>query len=371
MNFDVNALVVDGSGNLYAGGTFTTAGGAPASRVARWDGMGWHALDSGMDGNVNALAVDGSGNLYAGGLFATAGGAPASFVAGWNGTTWSALGSGMNNIGVFALAVDGSGNLYAGGLFTIAGETPASSIAKWNGTTWSALGSGMMSQSGGAGIVYSLAVDGSNEVYAGGGFTFAGSKPSYGFAIWHGDATTPTLLSLVSTEAGPDHVRLIWFTERDPGITATVYRRTIGSEWSARGEVSADGTGFIVFDDTQVLPGERYGYRIGMLQGGAEEFMGETWVDVPRVLSFALAGARPNPALNDLTVAFSLPDAAPAQLDLLDIAGRRVLTRDVGALGAGNHTLSFLRNTGLAPGVYLLRLTHGGRSLTARAVIIR
>jgi len=134
----------DGSGGgpaLYAGGSFTTAGGVAANRIAKWNGSSWSALGSGMNNNsVRALATfdDGSGGgpaLYAGGVFTTAGGVTATFIAKWNGSSWSALGSGMNNT-VQALATfdDGSGGgpaLYAGGEFTTAGGVVANLIAKW------------------------------------------------------------------------------------------------------------------------------------------------------------------------------------------------------------------------------------------------
>jgi hypothetical protein len=116
----VYALAVDGSGNVYAGGYFTTAGVRAASYIAKWNGISWSALGSGLNSSVSALAVDGSGNVYAGGGFTTAGVSTANRIAKWNGSSWSALGSGMNNW-VNALAVDGSGNVYAGGVFTTAG----------------------------------------------------------------------------------------------------------------------------------------------------------------------------------------------------------------------------------------------------------
>ena len=80
-NSSIYALALDGSGGLYAGGAFTTAGGITADYIARWDGSAWSPLGSGMNDNVSALAVDGSGNLYAGGWFTTAGGIPANRVA--------------------------------------------------------------------------------------------------------------------------------------------------------------------------------------------------------------------------------------------------------------------------------------------------
>jgi hypothetical protein len=81
MNNTVNALAVDLSGNLYAGGSFTTAGGISANRIAKWNGTTWYALVSGMNSDVNALTFDLSDNLYAGGFFTNAGGVPANRVA--------------------------------------------------------------------------------------------------------------------------------------------------------------------------------------------------------------------------------------------------------------------------------------------------
>ena len=107
----------------------------------------WFAI-SGMNFLNYALTVDDSGNLYAGGQFTTAGGTSANYVAKWDGNNWSALGSGTS-FWVYALAVDGSGNLYAGCLFTTAGGNSANNIAKWNGASWSALGSGVGSFLGG------------------------------------------------------------------------------------------------------------------------------------------------------------------------------------------------------------------------------
>jgi hypothetical protein len=52
----------DGRGpGLYAGGDFDSAGGVPASRIARWDGAAWSALDAGADGFVRALCAAGDG----------------------------------------------------------------------------------------------------------------------------------------------------------------------------------------------------------------------------------------------------------------------------------------------------------------------
>ncbi len=61
----VDALWIDprsgGGYDVYVGGTFLTAGGAPASRIAVWNGAVWSPLGSGLTGGsptiVEALAV--------------------------------------------------------------------------------------------------------------------------------------------------------------------------------------------------------------------------------------------------------------------------------------------------------------------------
>ncbi len=91
---------------------------------------------------------------------------------------WISMGGipGADNY-VYAAVVDGSGNLYIGGGFTVVGDVTANCIAKWNGSSWTALGSGM----GGSGFfgpyVSALAVSGS-DLYAGGEFTTAGGSPA-------------------------------------------------------------------------------------------------------------------------------------------------------------------------------------------------
>src|SRR5436190_22231906 len=81
MSATVLALAVSGN-DLYAGGTFTNAGGS--NYVARWDGSSWTQVGAGMDGAVRALAVSGN-TLYAGGSFTFVGGNPRSYIARWDG----------------------------------------------------------------------------------------------------------------------------------------------------------------------------------------------------------------------------------------------------------------------------------------------
>jgi len=200
----VNAAVVDGSGNLYIGGYFTFVGDVIANYIAKWDGSSWSALGSGIGGYVHALAVSGN-DLYAGGQFTAAGGSTANHIAKWDGSSWTALGSGITYT-VFALAVSGS-NVYAGGIFSTAGGSAANYVAKWDGSSWTALGSGGMNN-----IVWALAVSGS-DLYAGGAFTTAGRKVSAYIAR----AYLPALPTLSVLRSG-ENVMVSWPTVDTAGF---------------------------------------------------------------------------------------------------------------------------------------------------------
>ena len=83
-----------------------------------------------------------------------------------------------------------------------------------------------------------------------------------------------------------------------------------------------------------------------------------------------LAGAYPNPARGEIRVWFTLPSREPATLELMDVAGRRVIRREVGSLGPGPHALT-LGSPSLRPGLYFLRLAQAGRAIRGRAVVVR
>jgi hypothetical protein len=65
--------------------------------------------------------------------------------------------------------------------------------------------------------------------------------------------------------------------------------------------------------------------------------------------------------------------AAPgaASLDLFNVAGRRVLHRDVTALSMGAHTLELAKDGQLPSGVYVLRLVQGRRAAERKIAVVR
>ena len=178
------------------------------------------------------------------------------------------------------------------------------------------------------------------------------------------DCATPTIISLVQAQAEPDHVDLGWYSGGG-SVVATVYRRAPGSDWVALGTVRTDGTGNLRFRDVNVQPGAQYDYRIGVQGTAGMEFFGQTSVTVPVTAALAIQRVS-NPSVGDLTVSFTLPRSDPATIQLLDVSGRAL--KSVGVTASGQARLS---GDGITSGVYWVRLTQRGHSVTARTVFIR
>jgi hypothetical protein len=277
VNGDVRAVAVDGSGNVFVGGSFTVIGTVAANHIAKWNGSRWSALGSGMNwGYVLALAVSGT-NLYAGGMFTAAGGVAANYIAKWNGSVWSALGSGMgggpNPPYVHALAVSGT-NLYAGGKFTTAGEVAVHYIAKWNGSAWSSLGSGMDSW------VYALAVSGTT-LYAGGWFTTADGVPANYIAKWNGSGWSPLgsgmgfwvnalAVSGTTLYAGGEFGTA-------GGVPANYIARWNGSAWSALGAGLNSGVTALAASGTTVYAAGYFNRAGAVTANQIAKWNGSTW----------------------------------------------------------------------------------------------
>ena len=69
-------------------------------------------------------------------------------------------------------------------------------------------------------------------------------------------------------------------------------------------------------------------------------------------------------------LAFSLPTRQPAVVEMIDVSGRRVISQEVGSMGAGNHVVQIGRGVNLPAGIYMLRLAQGGQVLQAKVAVV-
>ena len=191
---------VDGSGDIYVGGNYSTYNGTSQNHIIRLnpDGTvdGSFATGSGFDAPVEsvALAADGSGDIYAGGSFNqyngsflgdlvrlnSDGSADAAFVvAPFDGTVLT-----------IAPADDGTGDVYVGGFFSQYDSVQSRRLVRLNsdGTRDAgfAVGSGFQVVS-----VYAITptTDGSGDVYVGGTFTSYQGVTNNGIIRLNSDGT--------------------------------------------------------------------------------------------------------------------------------------------------------------------------------------
>jgi predicted lipoprotein with Yx(FWY)xxD motif len=186
------------------------------------------------------------------------------------------------------------------------------------------------------------------------------------------------------TSDGAGGAVVAWHTYQNGYSNADIYAQRISADgtvqWTVNGTpvcaaygsqgypaIATDGAGgaIVAWPDPRNTDMDIYAQRIqanGELGGVA---------DVPLVtpLTFALDPVRPNPSRSGtLTVHFSLPTDAPARLELIDVAGRRIASHDV---GMSQHTLDLGTGQRLAPGLYLVRLTQGANTRTTRAAVLK
>ncbi|MFO0833261.1 MAG: immunoglobulin domain-containing protein [Phycisphaerales bacterium] len=138
VNSTVNSVLVLPDGDVLAGGSFTSAGGVAVNRVARYNpsSNAWSALGSGVSSagsaTVDDMALLPSGDVVMGGTFTSAGGVGASRIARYRPSTneWFAMGSGLNS-DVNAVGVTPVGDAVTVGVFTTAGGAASARAARY------------------------------------------------------------------------------------------------------------------------------------------------------------------------------------------------------------------------------------------------
>jgi hypothetical protein len=78
----------------------------------------------------------------------------------------------------------------------------------------------------------------------------------------------------------------------------------------------------------------------------------------------------PNPFNAETRIAFDLPQAGKAAIDLFDITGRKIRTLVDGNLNAGRHEIA-VDGSNLASGMYFCRMQAGSRTMTVKMMLLK
>ena len=107
---------------------------------------------------------------------------------------------------------------------------------------------------------------------------------------------------------------------------------------------------------------------------GVDIYRGPSTTAVPPsgpTLALSLQSPDPNPTSGPLTITFTLPDAALAQLGVFDLSGRALETREVGQLGPGTHSVTLSGGGEHRAGLLWIRLRRADRVLTRTTIFLR
>ncbi|MBD3371770.1 MAG: M28 family peptidase [Candidatus Coatesbacteria bacterium] len=177
------------------------------------------------------------------------------------------------------------------------------------------------------------------------------------------DAGTLTL----SATAVADGVRLEW-SAADPGPLVEP-QLLADAGWTTLVERPLNGAAGSWLD-REATPGDRrYRLRVSEADGGVWHTSAvEVRVEPSREITSLEVW--PVPSAGEVQLALRLPEAGAVTLELYDLAGRRLLTEELGRLEAGE-TRTSLHLRALEPGVYLLRASGDGEAVSRRLVIGR
>ena len=202
---------------------------------------------------------------------------------------------------------------------------------------------------------------------------FYDSAPDSGYSVDYLPPDMPVPFT-AAYAAGATHLH--WGASTDPDFGHFQLYRTPGASvlpapayliasQPDTGFVDAGSAGSTYFVSAVDVNGNASGYATLGPAGTAA-------VDGGASLAFSLGGARPNPARGaHWSVSFTLPTAEPVRLELLDVNGRRLVDRALGAPGPGRHDVDLADGRRLAPGLYLVRLSQGVRTAITRVAVIQ
>jgi len=189
---------------------------------------------------------------------------------------------------------------------------------------------------------------------------------------------------------GRGAVRLTWQTASETGNAGFEIQRkaeegTVSSRGSweevgyreskANGGTTTEALTYRVTDESVPYSADSVSYRLRQVDTDGSTTLSEPITvgrSGPRALQ--LLGTAPNPARQRVAVRYGIPQAAAQEagevhLRLYDVLGRRV--RSVETTAEAGRYKQRLGVSGLASGVYLLRLTAGGQAVTRKLTVVQ
>ncbi len=197
-------------------------------------------------------------------------------------------------------------------------------------------------------------------------------------AVIEREGTVPVLIGGLSAIDVGTGIRLTWRGSAEGDVLAYVVERRNGNGDFARASGELHPAPEIEWTDPSAPFGEALAYRVG-----AVSFRGDVqWSPVVHAerrraenRRLAIRRVFPNPFQDDVSLDVFSPAGEAGTLEILDVTGRRVATRDLGPLPRGASVAQWDgrddAGRGVAPGFYLARLTVGRSTGVARMLRVK
>lgn len=143
------------------------------------------------------------------------------------------------------------------------------------------------------------------------------------------------------------------------------------SSWSKVNDTLIKGQAPLTYVDDGVNTDITYEYRLDAFLGDRADVLGTAlgeW-SANKLGALILYGIYPNPVKNTMGVSFGVPDISRVAIEVYDVAGREVLKKVAVAEAGGN--VETVETSGLANGVYVVRVKAGGEDAAVKMVIAR
>jgi hypothetical protein len=177
---------------------------------------------------------------------------------------------------------------------------------------------------------------------------------------------------LLRAETNTGYVRLVWTLGAADGTMVRSYRAVADGAWEALDEPSLDDSLHLVLEDRDAPSGGEVAYRLSVTAAEAELFLAPVRVTIPRApVQLLLERVWTAPGRDAIQFAFALPPGPPARVEVFDVLGRQVAEASLAQFMPGYYTHRVGFKGRAVSGVYFVRLTQAGRSVSRRMSFLR
>lgn len=216
----------------------------------------------------------------------------------------------------------------------------------------------------------------------------SGYDTEYGYGLINcAGALTDIILSDFIALGGEDRIDLRWSvstTENENIAGFNLYRTSVDEttlsdatesvdeeNWSQINTSLITGDNPYIYVDYDVESGVNYQYKLEAVLEDNTETLGTATGGCGLPTSFEISSIYPNPVTDITNLTMVAPEKSSVVIEIYDISGRRVLTKEMGEVDKGEHTRT-LNTSSLTSGVYTVKaITDENTTAVKNMVVVK